>query len=162
MNYCCLLTKCYNKTRELYKCLRKLHRHSGDAGSFKHFKWDKILTGNKGTRKRLNTLNNRPCCRLSAIHLMWTTLCKIRTVVISLHCYNIIACCNQITIIKGFFDDANRSWYLRSSGLLRSVQLQFLTDVSGQSIGPIFKGQVVQGLVKQSKGWTVYPWRWDG
>jgi len=30
---------------------------------------------------------------------------------------------------------------LRSSGLLRSEWRQFLTDVSGQTIGPIFKGQ---------------------
>ena len=34
-----------------------------------------------------------------------------------------------------------QSWELRSSGLLRSEQWQFLTDVSGQSIRPIFMGQ---------------------
>ena len=32
-------------------------------------------------------------------------------------------------------------WGLRSSGLLRSEQRSFLTDVSGQPIGLIFKGQ---------------------
>jgi hypothetical protein len=30
-------------------------------------------------------------------------------------------------------------------GILSSVEWQFLTDVSGQHIGPIFKDQVVQG-----------------
>ena len=30
---------------------------------------------------------------------------------------------------------------LRSSGLLRSVEWQFFTDVSGQAIIPILKGQ---------------------
>ena len=30
---------------------------------------------------------------------------------------------------------------LRSSGILRNAQWQFFTDVSGQPIGPIFKGQ---------------------
>jgi hypothetical protein len=35
---------------------------------------------------------------------------------------------------------------LRSSGMLRSVDLWFVTDVSGQPIPPIFKGQAVQVL----------------
>jgi hypothetical protein len=32
---------------------------------------------------------------------------------------------------------------LHSSGVLRSVKWQFFTDVTGQPIGPIFKGQEV-------------------
>jgi hypothetical protein len=36
------------------------------------------------------------------------------------------------------------SWDLRSSGVLRSVEWQSFTDVSGERIGPIFKGQEVQ------------------
>jgi hypothetical protein len=34
-------------------------------------------------------------------------------------------------------------WDLCSSGMLRGVEWQFCTDVSGQVIGPIFKGRVV-------------------
>jgi hypothetical protein len=34
--------------------------------------------------------------------------------------------------------------YLRSSGMLRSVEWWFCTDVSGQRIGPVFKGQEAQ------------------
>jgi len=93
---------------------------------------------------------------------MCTTLYKTRTVVIGWHCYNIIACFNQITNIKDMFDEADRSWNLRSFGILRSVEWYFLTDVSGQPIGPIFKSQIVQSLFKQSKAWTAYSWRWDG
>ena len=50
-------------------------------------------------------------------------------------------------------------WDLRSSGILRSVEWQFCTDVSRQPIGPIFKGQDVQeesfilGLLQ--------PWSWN-
>jgi hypothetical protein len=33
---------------------------------------------------------------------------------------------------------------LRSSGMWRSVEWQFCTDVSGRHIGPTFKGQEVQ------------------
>jgi len=32
---------------------------------------------------------------------------------------------------------------MRSSEMLRSVDWQFVTDVSGQPIGPIFEGQAV-------------------
>jgi hypothetical protein len=35
-------------------------------------------------------------------------------------------------------------WDLRSSGILRSVEWQFCTEVSGQPIGPIFTGQDFQ------------------
>jgi hypothetical protein len=35
-------------------------------------------------------------------------------------------------------------WELRSSGLLDSKRLKFLTDVSGKPIGPIFKDQESQ------------------
>jgi hypothetical protein len=34
-------------------------------------------------------------------------------------------------------------WDLRSSGILRSVEWEFCTEVSRQPIGPIFKGQEV-------------------
>jgi len=37
-------------------------------------------------------------------------------------------------------------WYLPSSAILRSVEWQFRTDVSGQHIGPIFKGQETDRL----------------
>jgi hypothetical protein len=37
-----------------------------------------------------------------------------------------------------------QQWDLRSSGMLRSVDLQVVNDVSEQPIGPIFKGQAVQ------------------
>jgi hypothetical protein len=33
------------------------------------------------------------------------------------------------------------SWDLRFFGILRRVECQFLTDGSGQSIRPVFKGQ---------------------
>ena len=36
------------------------------------------------------------------------------------------------------------SWDLRSCGILRSVELHFLTDVSGQPIGPSLNGQAAQ------------------
>ena len=38
---------------------------------------------------------------------------------------------------------------LRSSGILRSVEWYFCTDVSGQPIGPIFKGQQVQNYTQR-------------
>jgi len=37
--------------------------------------------------------------------------------------------------------EMNAVWDLRSSGILCSVEWQSVTDVSGQPIGPIFKGQ---------------------
>ena len=37
-----------------------------------------------------------------------------------------------------------RQWDFRSSGILRNVELYFLADVSGQHIGPNFKGRSVQ------------------
>jgi hypothetical protein len=37
--------------------------------------------------------------------------------------------------------DLNEIWDLRYSGILGSVKWQSFTDVSGQHIGPIFKGQ---------------------
>ena len=122
----------------------------------------KSVKGIGGTRKRLNTSTNRPWCRLSCIHLMWTTLCNTRKVVIDSHCWNIIACFNQITDIKDLFDEADRSWDLRSFVIWSSVGWYFLNNDSAQPIGPIFKGQVFQGLVKQSTASTAYFWRWDG
>jgi len=38
-------------------------------------------------------------------------------------------------------DPTKLCWDLRSSGLLRRELWQFLTDISGQHIGPILKGQ---------------------
>jgi hypothetical protein len=38
-------------------------------------------------------------------------------------------------------------WYLRSSGILRSVEWYLCTDVSGQLIGPIFKVQEVHDFL---------------
>jgi len=35
-------------------------------------------------------------------------------------------------------------WYLCSFGILSIVEGQFLTDVLGQPLGPILKGQVLQ------------------
>jgi len=37
-----------------------------------------------------------------------------------------------------------RKWGMCSSGTWRSVEWYFVTHVSGQNIGPIFKGQAVQ------------------
>jgi hypothetical protein len=42
----------------------------------------------------------------------------------------------SLTELKSIWD-----WYKRSSAILRSVELSFCTDVSGQPIGPIFKGE---------------------
>jgi hypothetical protein len=39
-------------------------------------------------------------------------------------------------------------WNLHSSGIFRSVEWQFCTDVSGQPIGAIFKGQGTSWLLK--------------
>jgi hypothetical protein len=38
----------------------------------------------------------------------------------------------------------NYHWHLRLSGMLCSTDWKFFTEVLGQPIGPIFKGQVVQ------------------
>ena len=43
-----------------------------------------------------------------------------------------------------------------SFGILRSVEWQFLTDVSGQPVGPIFKGQAVQEEFLHYS-WTAWP-----
>ena len=40
---------------------------------------------------------------------------------------------------------------LRSSGILRGVDWQLVTDVSVQPIGPIFKGQAVQVLTREDQ-----------
>jgi hypothetical protein len=45
-------------------------------------------------------------------------------------------------INSGFRRDANE--VVRSSGILRSVEWHFCSIVSGQPIGPIFKGQAFQ------------------
>jgi hypothetical protein len=45
---------------------------------------------------------------------------------------------------------------LRFSGILRSVWWQFLTDVSGQLIGPILKGQEIQDPWNVSKKLSLY------
>jgi len=42
-------------------------------------------------------------------------------------------------------------WYLRYSGILCSLRWQILTDVSGQRIGPIFKGQENRFLERVKK-----------
>jgi hypothetical protein len=41
---------------------------------------------------------------------------------------------------------------MRSPAILRSVEWYFHTDVSGQNIGPIFKGQIVLGLFNVEDG----------
>jgi hypothetical protein len=48
------------------------------------------------------------------------------------------------TYLRDFRLPLRRKWGLRSSVTLRSVDLYLVTDVSGQPIGPIFKGQTVQ------------------
>jgi len=45
-------------------------------------------------------------------------------------------------------------WDLRSSGVLRSEEWQFLTDVSEQPIGPICKGQDFLTLANGTTGFT--------
>jgi hypothetical protein len=40
-------------------------------------------------------------------------------------------------------NDNSRNWDPPSSGILHSRQLEFLTDILGQPIGPIFKGQEI-------------------
>jgi len=47
---------------------------------------------------------------------------------------------------------------MRSSGSLRSEWWQFLTDVSGQPIGTIFRG--VENPNPLDFVWIRYPWRW--
>jgi len=48
-----------------------------------------------------------------------------------------------------------QSRYLGSSAILRSVQWQFLMDVSGQPSGPILKGQESVLLHSNWKGWAI-------
>ena len=50
----------------------------------------------------------------------------------------------QRTSVRDFRPPPRCKRDLRSFRTLRSVQRQFRTDVSGQPIGPIFKGQAVQ------------------
>jgi hypothetical protein len=50
------------------------------------------------------------------------------------------------------------NWNLRSSGILRSVDWYLFTNVSGQPIGPIFKGQVSHKI----SSWTDYLTLEDG
>jgi hypothetical protein len=49
----------------------------------------------------------------------------------------------MISRLQGFESEL-RGRDLRSSAVLRSVWRQFLTGVSGQPIGPVFKGQEIQ------------------
>jgi len=44
-------------------------------------------------------------------------------------------------------------WYLRYSGILRSLRWQIFTDVSGQRIGPNFKGQEIKFLERVNKSY---------
>jgi hypothetical protein len=55
----------------------------------------------------------------------------------------------------GEFRLPSQSRYLRSSAILRSVQWQFLTDVSEQPSGPILKGQESILLNSNWKGWAI-------
>jgi len=45
-------------------------------------------------------------------------------------------------------------WDLRSSGVLRNVIWELVAEVSGQTSGPIFKGQSIQ---EEILGWTAWP-----
>ena len=49
-------------------------------------------------------------------------------------------------MISGFYRGVNeiRVFSFFFFGILRSVERIFLTDVSGRSVGPIFKGHAVQ------------------
>jgi len=44
---------------------------------------------------------------------------------------------------------AQCKWDMRCFGILRSVEWQFITDVSGQPIGVIFNGHPVLGMLYQ-------------
>ena len=48
--------------------------------------------------------------------------------------------------------DKYTKWELRSFGILRDVEQYFRTDVSGQIIEPIFKGQTVQKECQEQLG----------
>jgi hypothetical protein len=48
-------------------------------------------------------------------------------------------------------------WGLCSSAILRSVELYFRTEVSGQHIASIFNGQSVQAA---QTDWTAWPLKW--
>ena len=48
--------------------------------------------------------------------------------------------------IRDFRLPSQYSWVLHSSGMLRSVNWQLVTDISGQIINPIFKGQAIHSL----------------
>jgi hypothetical protein len=51
----------------------------------------------------------------------------------------------NVLVILRYYRNWNTSKYdIRSSGMLGGVGLQLITDVSGQPMGPIFKGQAVQ------------------
>ena len=52
---------------------------------------------------------------------------------------------NTMCFIRGFRLPPRFWWDLRFYGILRSVEWWSFTDVSGQRVGPIFKGQEVQG-----------------
>jgi len=54
------------------------------------------------------------------------------------------ACDNQITRRHIAEESDGALGDLRSSGMLRVVDWQLITDVSGHPIDPIFKGQAVQ------------------
>ena len=50
----------------------------------------------------------------------------------------------------------SHAWDLRSSGILQNVAFLSVTDVLGQSIGPIFKGQAIQSRMSS---WIAWPWK---
>ena len=45
-----------------------------------------------------------------------------------------------------FTHKVNYRWDLCLSGMLHSIDWKLVTEVSGQPIGPIFKGQVIQEM----------------
>ena len=55
-------------------------------------------------------------------------------------------CCNNAYTMCDFRLPPQRERNLRSSEMLCIVDLQLVTDVSGQPIGPIFKGQTASHL----------------
>jgi hypothetical protein len=55
----------------------------------------------------------------------------------------------NISIVRILFlNRPIQNWDLRSSGMLRSTDWYLVTDVSGQPIGAIFKGQEVQDEIQ--------------
>jgi len=58
---------------------------------------------------------------------------------------NLMICWSTVcSSMRDFRLPARCKWDLPSFGILRSVYWQFITDVSGQPIGPIFKGSPLE------------------